>query len=216
MLVAGCAGPGSALDPAGPAAGAIAQLWWAMVWGAAVLFLLVMGLFALTMLRPTVGARVPARRWIILGGIVLPVPILAALTVHALIQGERLLPGKVDGVVPFRVEAHARQWQWEFRYPDLPDAPATHDILHIPAGRPIEIVATSADVIHSFWAPRLGGKIDATPGHAATIRILADRPGQFGGVCAEYCGTGHSGMRFRVEAHAAADFTALAERGFRQ
>lgn len=185
-----------------------------MLWGGALLFTLVMGLFALTMLRPGVGARVEARHWIILGGIALPVPILAALTFHALIQGERLLPGRDDGIAPFRIEAHARQWQWEFRYPDLTGAPATRDVLHIPAGRPVEIVAISADVIHSFWVPRLGGKIDATPGHSTRIRILADRPGQFGGVCAEYCGTGHSGMRFRVEAHEAADFTALAERGF--
>lgn len=185
-----------------------------MVWGGVLLFLLVMGLFALTMLRPGYGARVSARRWIILGGIALPAPVLAALTFYALVQGERLLPGKDDGVPPFRVEAHARQWQWEFRYPDLPDAPVTRDVLHIPVGRPVDVVATSADVIHSFWVPRLGGKIDATPGHAATIRLLADRPGQFGGVCAEYCGTGHSGMRFHVEAHEEADLSTLAERGF--
>ena len=97
---------------------------------------------------------------------------------------------------------------------DEPGAPSTFDVLHIPVDRPVEVMATSTDVVHSFWVPQLGGKIDATPGHAARLRIMADRPGHYGGVCAEYCGTGHSGMRFRVEAHDAEDFRRLAAGGF--
>lgn len=187
-----------------------------MLWAGAMLFFVVMGLFFLTLFRPGFGSGVSTRGWIIAGGLLLPIPVLTVLTFYALIQGERLLPGGNDVASVYRIEAHARQWQWEFRYLDESGSPSTTDVLHIPVGRPIDIVATSQDVIHSFWVPRLGGKIDATPGHAARIRIIADRPGHYGGVCAEYCGTGHSGMRFRVEAHATEDFGSLAARGFAQ
>ncbi|MDP3527390.1 MAG: cytochrome c oxidase subunit II [Hoeflea sp.] len=214
LVLGGCSGSYSALDPAGPHAQTIAQLWWVMLGGAAVLFVLVMVLFVLTLFRPGFGSGVSPRVWIVAGGLLMPIPVLVALTFYALFQGERLLPGRDDGGPVYRIEAHARQWQWEFRYLDEPGTPSTLDVLHIPVGLPVEVVATSADVIHSFWVPRLGGKIDATPGHAARIRIEADQAGQYGGVCAEYCGTGHSGMRFRVEAHEGADFRALADRGF--
>jgi cytochrome c oxidase subunit 2 len=70
----------------------------------------------------------------------------------------------------------------------------------------VDFAVTSGDVIHSFWIPRLGGKIDAIPGHINTIRLMAERPGQYGGVCAEFCGEGHSAMRFSVEAHGATGF----------
>lgn len=215
-LAGGCSGDTSALDPAGPAARSIAQLWWAMLAGSVVLFALVMGLFAMTILRPGFGASVSARTWIVSGGLLMPIPILALLVHFALFQGERLLPTADSRVEPLRIEARARQWQWEFRYPDFAGAQATLNVLHIPVGRPVDVVAVSEDVIHSFWVPRLGGKVDATPGHAAEARLLADRPGSFGGVCAEYCGGGHAGMRFRVEVHEPNDFAALMERGAAQ
>lgn len=208
--LAGCAGDLSALDPAGPAARSVALLWWVMLAGSAVLFALVLGLFLLVLYRPGAAAALLPRRWIVLGGLVLPTPVLVALLIVALAQGEHLISAGADDTL--RVEARARQWLWEFSYPDMPQAATTQDVLHIPAGRAVEVTAVSEDVIHSFWVPRLGGKIDATPGHAATVRILADRPGTFGGVCAEYCGTGHAGMSFRVVAHAPEDFeAALAE-----
>jgi cytochrome c oxidase subunit II len=213
-LAAGCQGHFSALDPAGPAARSIAQLWWVMLAGSVVLFTLVMGLFALTMLRPGFGANVSARTWIISGGLLMPVPILTLLVYYALFQGERLLPSYEAGTAPLRIEARARQWEWEFRYLDAGGAPSTLNILHIPVGQPIDVVTVSEDVIHSFWVPRLGGKADATPGHSARLRLRADIPGTFGGICAEYCGTGHALMRFQVEAHEEEDFRALLERGF--
>ena len=88
----------------------------------------------------------------------------------------------------------------------------TQDVVHIPAGREIEFVVTSTDVIHSFWIPRLGGKIDAIPGHFNTISLSADRPGRYGGVCAEFCGEGHGIMQFEVEAHPSQDYDAILAR----
>jgi cytochrome c oxidase subunit 2 len=177
-----------------------------MFWGATALFLLVITLVALALARPAWLAGISPRQWIIGGGLVMPVPILLGLLVAALILGEQLLP-RTGGAAPLRIEAHASQWQWQFAYPDTPGA-ARSDVLHMPAGQPVDIVVTADDVIHSFWIPRLGGKIDAIPGHRNVIRLAADKPGIYRGICAEYCGEGHDTMGFAVEAHAAADFIA--------
>lgn len=106
-----------------------------------------------------------------------------------------------------RIEGHAQRWNWSFSHPEGDQV--FEDILHIPAGEPVDIAVTSEDVIHSFWVPRLGGKIDAIPGHTNVIRIEADEPGTYWGICAEYCGEGHDGMRFQVEAHDAQSFAEL-------
>jgi cytochrome c oxidase subunit 2 len=97
------------------------------------------------------------------------------------------------------------QWWWEARYPS--GAVAANEI-HIPAGRDLIVRIESGDVIHDFWVPQLGRKIDATPGHPTTIRTHADVPGTYLGTCAEYCGAEHAWMRIRVVAEAQADFDA--------
>ena len=178
-----------------------------MFWGAVVLFVLVLGLLALSFLRPAAIAAIKPAHWIIGGGLILPVPILIGLLVAALILGEQMLP-KPGGVAPLRVQAQASQWQWRFSYPETPGA-ADSDILYLPAGEPVDIVVTATDVIHSFWIPRLGGKIDAIPGHTNVIRLQADEPGTYRGICAEYCGEGHETMSFVVEAHPPADYPSV-------
>lgn len=202
----GCAGDLSALDPAGPFAASIADLWWLMLSGAAAVFALVLGLFLLVLYRPEAGRRIPPSRWIWIGGVVFPLVTLVALIGHGLMRGEYILNLRIGGD-PVEVEARGSMWHWDFRYAH--GARTSSGVLHIPVGRTIEVTATSNDVIHSFWAPRLGGKIDAIPGHAATVRILADRPGVYGGVCSEYCGTGHEGMFFEVHAHPPEEFEAV-------
>jgi len=202
LLLSGCSGELSALDPAGPSAASIADLWWVMLWGSCALFTLVLGLFLAVWFVPGFGRRLQPDRWILWGGLALPLPVLIALTLYAFNQGEFLLKGATkDAENVLEVRATGRMWQWHFSYPTLPGSAAEPGVLHIPAGRTIEIVAASEDVIHSFWVPRLGGKIDAVPGHANRLRIRADKPGRYGGICSEYCGTGHAGMRFEVRAH---------------
>ena len=71
----------------------------------------------------------------------------------------------------------------------------------MPAGIPVDIVVTSLDVIHAFWIPRFAGKIDAVPGHVNLLRIQADEPGRYQALCNEFCGLGHTGMRFDVIVH---------------
>ncbi|WP_248306273.1 cytochrome c oxidase subunit II [Devosia oryzisoli] len=197
VLLAGCTGELSALDPAGPRAANLALLWWVMLAGAAVLTALVLALLTMAYLRPHRLAGVTAGQWIVGGGLILPIPILMLLTGTALVLGEQLLP---RGEVAYRAEARAEQWAWRFSYPDVPGLPVS-ETLHIPAGEPVDIAVTSADVIHAFWVPRLGGKIDAIPGHRNVIRLQADEPGIYRGICAEFCGPGHETMQFRVEAH---------------
>ena len=210
LLLAGCSGDLSALDPAGPSARVIATLWWIMLAGSTLIFAATAAVLALAWVRPRLlGQRAP-RHLVLWGGLVLPSIILAALVLSAFVLGERLI-GSSGSATPLRIEAEGRQWQWEFRYPTAGGA-VTLDTLHIPAGRQIEFSVTSIDVIHSFWVPRLGGKIDAIPGHRNTIRLSADRPGRYGGVCAEFCGEGHGPMTFTVEAHAAEDYDAILAR----
>ena len=78
--------------------------------------------------------------------------------------------------------------------------------LHIPVGQPVVLELESADVIHSFWVPRLSGKLDMIPGRRNMMRIQADEPGVFGGQCAEYCGGPHALMGLIVVAHEPAEF----------
>jgi cytochrome c oxidase subunit 2 len=203
--LAGCGGPLSTLDPSGPAAASIATLWWVMLAGSAALFALVMVLFALVLRRPGWGSGIPPARWIMFGGLVLPATVLPPLVAYALIAGERLSP--LPRGAPPRIEATGQRWIWTFRYPDYGEI-ETKSVMHLPAGVPVDVVVTSLDVIHAFWIPRLAGKIDAVPGHVNLLRIQADVPGRYQGLCNEFCGSGHSGMRFEVIVHPAADFSA--------
>lgn len=206
LPLASCSGDLSALDPAGPYAGAIANLWWIMLAGAAVILSLVLVLFGLVFFRPGFGRSLSPKGWMIAGGLFLPVPVLFSLMAYGMAQGEYLIGAWQREPVVARVEAHAAMWRWDFRYPDMGAEIETAETLHIPVGGVVEVTVTSADVVHSFWIPRLAGKIDAVPGHVTTLRIKADTPGRYGGICAEYCGTGHTAMRFTVEAHSPEDY----------
>jgi cytochrome c oxidase subunit 2 len=78
--------------------------------------------------------------------------------------------------------------------------------MHVPQGRTVALTMTSDDVIHSFWAPKLGGKRDVIPGRTTRIAFAADSVGQVYGQCAEFCGDSHANMRFRVVVDGAAAF----------
>lgn len=200
--LAGCAGELSALDPAGPAAAEVAVLWWVMLAGAAAILAGVMGA-ALYALKAERGGRdFSARRVLIGWGLVFPTLTMGALLAFALIGGERLI-ARGDGDDTIRVTA--RQWSWVV---DYPGGQRTIGVVHVPAGRDFTIALTSEDVIHSFWAPRLGGKMDAIPGKENRIRLHAGEPGVYHGLCAEYCGIGHALMPFEVHAHAPAAYDA--------
>lgn len=100
----------------------------------------------------------------------------------------------------------AHQWWWEIHYPGANVVTANE--VHLPAGQPIRLRLESADVIHDFWVPALGRKMDATPGHPVTYTVEADQTGVFLGTCAEYCGAQHAWMRIRVIVQTPKDFQA--------
>lgn len=200
-MLAGCDTPLSTLAPAGDSANAIAILWWVMLVGATVIFVGVLGAALYPLVRRRAAVKLPERALLIGGGLVFPAVVLLALLISALLVGDRLSPrGEADVL---KVEAVAERWAWTFHYPD--GRAPTRDVLHVPAGAPFEVHVTSRDVIHSFWLPRLGGKIDAIPGQVNVIRLQAAQPGVYRGQCAEFCGVGHAAMSFTLQAHAPGD-----------
>lgn len=98
----------------------------------------------------------------------------------------------------------AHQWWWGLSYPKMNVSTANE--LHIPAGKKMLMRVQSADVIHSWWVPALGRKIDAVPGHNNFGWIEADSVGVYEGTCSEYCGTQHAWMRIKVIAESESDF----------
>jgi len=92
----------------------------------------------------------------------------------------------------------AHQWWWDMRYPQ--QHVITANELHIPAGKRLLMQIQSADVVHDWWVPQLGRKIDAVPGRVNHTWIQADKPGIYEGTCSEYCGAQHAWMRIRVVA----------------
>jgi cytochrome c oxidase subunit 2 len=100
-----------------------------------------------------------------------------------------------------RVTVVGHQWWWEYRYPEL--GVVTAGELHLPVSepqsmRPVFLSLESADVIHSFWVPRLAGKTDVIPGRVNHMWMAPLETGLFLGQCAEYCGLQHAGMLIRV------------------
>lgn len=210
FLVAGCDGPQSALDPAGRQASELGDLFHLLAIGAGVVWLVVMVLLFAAL------ASGPSRPWVAhsvvwLGGIVVPTAVLAALLVYTLPMLPRLRAATPDGL---RIEISAERFWWRvtYRAPWLERPVVSANELRLPVGARTEILLSSPDVIHSFWVPALGGKIDAIPGRINRHALEPTRIGRYNGVCAELCGESHAFMGFAVEVMAEGDFRAFLER----
>lgn len=205
LMLVGCAGDRSILDPAGQAARDVVLIWWIMLTFATVVFIGVIALWLYAFKRKhhertASQERKIARRWIIGGGILLPVCSVSALLMFGVPAGKRMLPLPLSEP-PEVIEVIGHQWWWEVRYPGAEGGEVvTSNQLIMPAGEPVDFHVTSADVIHAFWMPRLGGKIDMLPGRVNVIRLEADEPGVFDAQCAEFCGAQHAHMHLYVEA----------------
>lgn len=190
------------LQPAGEEARAVALVWWGMLAVAGAVFAAVVALWLLGMRSRAPMAREDGgragRRWMIGGGIILPMTAIALLMVVGFPAGSHRLPPAGQRAEPMVVEVIAHRWWWELHYPAT--GVRLRDELRLPVGRPVEVRTRGADVIHSFWVPRLGGKLDAIPGRTLSMRLHADEPGVFRGQCAEFCGSGHAHMVLTVHA----------------
>lgn len=209
-LLAGCAGPLSALDPAGPAARSAAWLWWGMFSFASAVLIALTALWLHAMRRDAgevsdSEAQRQQNRWVLAGGVGLPVASIALLLAFGIPAGHKMLPLPPAQGEALVIEVEAHQWLWQVRYPD--DGIELTNELHIPIDTPVDIHLSTADVIHSFWVPRLAGKLDTIPGRTNILRLEADRPGDYHGQCAEFCGAGHAHMPFVVTAHPLEAFT---------
>jgi cytochrome c oxidase subunit II len=200
-LATGCTGVQSALDPQGPAALAIADLFWIMVAGGSAIWIAVVALALHAARREReLWSEQRAHLLIVAGAVVVPTLLLAVLLVYGL----RMLPTQLAAAPPgsLRIEVEARQYWWRVRYPGFELA----NEIRLPRGQPVQFVLTSPDVIHSFWIPNLGGKMDVIPGRTTQLALTATRVGEYRGACAEFCGASHTWMAFSVVVMEPQDF----------
>lgn len=197
IALTGCDGAQSTLAPAGRGAEQVAELFWWMAGGAAVIWVAVI---ALAIYASRVHPESYSRRagfFIIGGGAVIPTIVLTVLLVYGL----AILPGLLAPAPPgsLEISVTGEQWWWRVRYAG-PDGEVTEtaNTIHLPVGQPVQFHLNSADVIHSFWIPSLGGKMDMFPGRTTRLTLHPTRTGVYRGACAEYCGESHALMNFDV------------------
>ncbi len=194
--LAGCAGEQSALAPAGRDAERIAELFWWMGGGAVVIWAAMVALSIYAIRGGAARDKERAARWLIVGGgAVFPTVTLLVLLVFGLSAMPELLALPAEGAT--RVEVVGEQWWWRVRY-RLDDGRVAElaNEVRLARGERTLFVLESADVIHSFWVPALGGKVDMIPGRTTQLALEPTRNGTYRGTCAEYCGSAHAQMSF--------------------
>ncbi len=202
MLLSGCSGTQSALDPAGEEADAVYTLFLVMAVGGTLIWLGVVGLLVhATRRRAVAWPDTAAARLIVWGGVALPATALFALLTYAVWLMPAIRPWlERETLARETIEVVGEQFWWRIRYPAADGLPAfeTANELRLPVGYRVAFALTAADVIHSFWVPALGGKMDMIPGRTNRLSLRATREGIFRAPCAEFCGTSHTFMAFSV------------------
>jgi len=238
LALAGCGGSQNTLAPHSHAAADIANLFWVMTAVALGGLALVTGLLVLAWFRRgrrgfgTADAEDPhpgeKPAWFVVVGMGVAFPLVVIVALFVVSNGAiiNVTQAPAASSTAMTVEAVGHQWYWSFRYPGTKAVTAGE--LHIPVRTRVNLVATTADVIHSFWVPELNRKVDTIPGRQNRILLYSDRRGVFRGQCAEFCGLQHAHMgmlvlvqsktQFRAwlkkqSAPAAAPTTARARRG---
>jgi cytochrome c oxidase subunit 2 len=129
----------------------------------------------------------------------IPLVIVLAISAVALVKALDITdPAGAAGEGDVTIQVDARQFYFRYVYAN---GAVAIDHLRVPVDRVVEleVSAPDGDVVHSFWAPALGGKIDAIPGTVNTLKFVPTRTGLFDGTCAELCGIQHSSMGLSVE-----------------
>jgi len=192
--------PQSALHPSSDFADRLSGLFNYIFWLAVGVFVIVEAIIVVTLIRfrekpgderpkPVHGHTGLEIGWTLLPAVILI--LIAIPTIREIFLSDN--PPESDALT---IEVIGKQWWWEFRYPD--EGIITANEAHIPVGQTVEFRLRSADVLHSFWVPRLAGKRDLVPGRENMIWFRPDSTGVFWGQCAEYCGTAHALMSFRI------------------
>jgi cytochrome c oxidase subunit 2 len=207
--VSGCAGPQSALAPAGRDAALIGNLFTVMTVGTFVIWsaVVAIAIYAIRVREP--HSERTASLLILGGGVAAPAAILGALIAY----GMPLVPAVLTGPADTRMAIHVtgKQWWWRVQYEAAGAVVETANELRLPVGERVELRLSSPDVIHSFWVPSLAGKMDMIPGRQTRLSLEPTRTGTFRGACAEYCGASHALMAFAVVVMERQDFGAWLE-----
>lgn len=216
LLLAACTTeeqPLNSLDPQGPIAQQIDDLFWLVFYIAVGVFVVVQAgiLAAVFIFRERKNKTYTEEPKQVHGNTrleilwtAIPTLILAGIAVPTFQTVFDLAECPDDAM---RVEIIGHQWWFEYRYPDHGGITSAN-VMVIPAETEVCAEMTSDDVLHNFWIPKLNGKRYLVPGQETELRLNADEPGEFWGHCAEFCGLSHAKMRARVEALTAADFDA--------
>jgi cytochrome c oxidase subunit 2 len=208
VALAGC---GTKITPSmlhthGSEAQRIAGIWWLMFGLGAGVYAIVGGFVVWAILRGrrhAPGTDGPHENtWIVWGGVIVPVAILAVLAVVTVQATAQLRKPEKNAL---QIEVIGKRWWWEVHY--IGTSITTANEIHMPANRPVEIHLDSDNVIHSFWVPELAGKEDVIPGQHNVLRFTPRTPGSYIGECAEFCGVEHARMGFVVVVQNDTDFT---------
>ena len=216
-------GPQSTIDVAGPVARSQRDIFYVTVWVTGVIFVLVAGALAYATLRfkartsddehappPPQNHGNPLVELSLITASVLSLVIIAVPTLKGIWFDYQVPAAEKQNAL--EITATGYQWWFKFEYPkeqiDGVGPLVTANELVIPAGRAVSIQLRTVDVIHSFWVPKLAGKVDMIPNRGNHLWLKADKPGYFWGQCAEYCGEDHAVMRFRVIALSEKDYAA--------
>lgn len=213
MLLGGCGSPQSMFRAASKQSHDIDLLWWWMLAAAAIVFFGALALLGIAWIRrdtpglPFFGERESVAEFMVLTfGIAIPVVALVALfgVSDIYLIGESSPPDRKSTAMTIDVIAH--QWWWEVKYPGT-DVVTANEI-HLPVNTRVNVVVTTADVIHSLWVPALARKVDTIPGQRNRILFDVGRVGTYRGQCSQYCGFEHADMALRVFAQRPAAYRA--------
>jgi cytochrome c oxidase subunit 2 len=211
FALAGCGGVQNSLNPHSHAATDVANLfWWMMAVAFGGLALVTAIMVAAWFTRAhgpddQAGERI-GNKVVVTLGIVMPICVVCALFIVSDTLIINVTQAPAASSTAMTIDAIGHQWWWEFRYPGT--SADTADEMHIPVDTRINLVATTADVIHSFWVPALNRKIDTIPGQRNRILIYSNQLGTFRGQCAQFCGLQHAHMAMLVIVQTKAAFRA--------
>jgi cytochrome c oxidase subunit 2 len=198
----------SVLTPHSGPEHSIATLWWVMFAVSCVGLTFIAVLLLLGWIRrnrdtlPFGGTERGATRLVVGLGIATPLVLLSALFVWSDVFVIRTTAAPSVSSAELEVHVVAHQWFWSIGY----GGNRTANELHIPVRTRVNVVGTTADVIHSFWVPELNRKIDLIPGRTSSVLLYADRAGTYPGQCAEFCGQQHAHMQLVVVAQPRAQY----------
>jgi cytochrome c oxidase subunit II len=204
IVLAGCGKENlSALDPKGPVASE--QLWLILlsvgIMTLVLVVVFVLYAYVLVKFRDRKGQtgypkQVEGNHKLEIIWTVIPFVLLMILGVPTIASTFSLDKNYAHDPDALQIKVTGHQFWWEFEY--MEDKIVTAQDLYIPTGRTISFHLESADVMHSFWVPALGGKKDTNPGITNMLFLKADEPGVYFGKCAELCGASHALMDFKV------------------